>query len=314
MAIYVVKKGNLFIRSTPGNADSSNIMAVLHEGTPMEVLDDSDARWWKVEVMVPGIDDLRGYVGKASIVPKASVAIVSESGPKIPAVHYKEGDPAVVRTRIAGPQPLGEAGMPRRMKADGLAIAPLTSFIDWAKVENPANKRWKPRGITFCNIYAYDYCYAAGVFIPRVWWMPAAIKKLQNGADVEVGYGTTVREMNANSLHDWLNDWGGEFGWKRTVDLDELQSQANDGAVAVICGRRKDLSRSGHITVVAPEHDGHKAHRVAGKVQLPLQSQAGMTNVRLGAAGQPTVGKQWWLGAQFDSFVCYYNRKASRWS
>lgn len=322
MAIYVVKQGNLYIRSSPQKVDTSNIVAVLHEGTPMEVIDDSGATWWKVEVQLAGLDDLIGYVGKSGLVPKGSVPVATVTAapaaavpaPKVPPVHYREGKPSVTRLVPAGASPLGEPDMPKRTKGDGLATAPLLSFIDWAKVDLSTHKRWKPTGQTFCNIYAYDYCYAAGIYIPRVWWMPKAIETLKGGGTVDVVYGTSIREMNANSLHDWLNDWGSDHGWERATSVDALQQQVNGGAVGVICARRKLLSRSGHITVVAPEHGAHKAHREGGKVVLPLQSQAGASNVRYGAAGAPTVGKAWWAGAQFDSFVFFYNRTASRWT
>lgn len=312
MTLFVVGQGQLFLRSSPEQV-ADNILAVLPEGTEVNVIDNSNARWWKVQGKLIGTA-FEGFVGKSRLVAKAAVTPVVETGPAVPAVHYREGDASVLRTNVKRVNPLGEAGMPRRPKSPALATAPLLAFVDWAKVDVPAHKRWKPGGgQTFCNIYAYDYCYAAGVYLPRVWWMPAAIKKLEAGQPVAADYGITIREMNANSLHDWLLDWGDDFGWKRTLSLNELQDQVNQGAVGIICGRRTDTNRPGHITAVVPEHGQFKAHRVGNKVVLPLQSQAGASNVRYGAAGAATVSKQWWTGAQFGSFVYMYNRRPSRW-
>jgi hypothetical protein len=141
---------------------------------------------------------------------------------------------------------------------------------------------------TYCNIYAFDYCFLAGVYLPRVWWTPRALMQLHTGALVVAQYEQSVRELGANSLHDWLIDFGGDFGWTRTFDLTELQSEVNQGCAGVICAKRKDVSRSGHITCVVPEVPGHGATRAGSSVQAPLQSQAGATNKKL-------FSSDWWV-------------------
>jgi hypothetical protein len=51
--------------------------------------------------------------------------------------------------------------------------ASLGEVIDYIATDKPAHKRYQPRdGLTFCNIYAHDYCFLAGVYLPRVWWTP----------------------------------------------------------------------------------------------------------------------------------------------
>ena len=64
-------------------------------------------------------------------------------------------------------------------------------------------------------------------------------------------YGTTVRELNANSLALWMKQWGQEFGWTRSTIAD-AQAHVNAGGFATIIADRKDRGRSGHITVIIP--------------------------------------------------------------
>jgi hypothetical protein len=80
-----------------------------------------------------------------------------------------------------------------------------------------------------------------------------------------------------------------------------LQNLVNEGAIGIIFADRLAEGRSGHITVVVPEQEGHKAKRAPdGTVIQPLQSQAGARNYRYGSAGA-----NWWLGSQFKSFVIF---------
>lgn len=183
--------------------------------------------------------------------------------------------------------PLGDPGAPGR----AAGAAAIVRFLD---VEKSA--RYKPAdGKTYCNIYAYDFCFLSGVYLPRVWWLKDAIKSLNEGNAVAVKYAVTVGELNANALYDWLSEFGASFGWKKVATLDDLQKAANAGSVAVICAARKDPKRSGHITVVVPEDvPPLLAQRSEGAVSLPLQSQAGVRNFCFSCG----TGK-WWEGLQF---------------
>ena len=101
--------------------------------------------------------------------------------------------------------------------------------------------------------------------------------------------------MNANMLHDWFEDYGDIYGWKRVFDLDVLQAAANSGAVCIIVAQRQNMNHSGHITVVAPEHDGFAVPRSArGEVKCPLESQAGRHNHRFVIKNKP-----WWKHQKF---------------
>jgi len=159
-------------------------------------------------------------------------------------------------------------------------VQALTDIIEWLDVENTAHERYKPvtNGPTYCNIYAYDYCFLAGVFLPRVWWTSKALVDLAAEKSVVPSYGATVNEINANTLFVWLKDFGADFGWRRTASLEEMQDAANEGKVAIICAAHKKPNRSGHIVAVVPETSSNKAERKDGLVVKPLQSQAGRTN------------------------------------
>jgi hypothetical protein len=124
------------------------------------------------------------------------------------------------------------------------------------------------------------------------------LHQIRDGQEVTVKYDATIRELNANMLHDWLEDYGLIFRWKRVVNLDVLQAAANNGEVCIIVARCKDLNRSGHITVVVPEHDNFQAARnPSGEVLRPVESQAGVQNHRF-----VTKAKKWWLDARYESF------------
>jgi hypothetical protein len=97
-------------------------------------------------------------------------------------------------------------------------------------------------------------------------------------------------------LHRWLEEFGPDFGWRRTLDLNALQEAANAGAVCIISAQRVDQNTPGHICAVVPEHGSHEATRGAsGQVTVPLQSNAGTSNFQFG-------GKLWWTAPKFKSF------------
>jgi hypothetical protein len=180
----------------------------------------------------------------------------------------------------------------------------LLQIIDWIEVEN--RERWRPTATsTFCNIYAYDVCYLAGVYLPRVWWRPKALVALAAGERVVPRYDDTLHELNANALCDWFEDHGSVFGWQRALNPNDLQDAANAGELAIIVAQRLDLNRSGHIQIVAPEHETFSARRSDSQSLLPLQSQAGARNFRYGFLGQ----RPWWaVTTQFRKHGFWINR------
>lgn len=187
---------------------------------------------------------------------------------------------------------------------------------------------------TFCNVYAYDLVTALGAYLPRVWWMPAYLSDVESGAIKVVSvddyreaqkrakqkgqpitpkalgqiapiWAETTQELSANMLADWFNAWGAKFGWRRTADMHEAQSQADGGKVVVISASKKDTS-SGHVDVVIPQDHTvgsplkapvatkidpvTKKPVSTGQMGAPLQSQAGGSNFKYGV-GQ---NGQWW--------------------
>lgn len=184
--------------------------------------------------------------------------------------------------------PLNEPGMPEG--------APLREIIAWLDVETNARYARTPAS-TFCNIYAYDVCYLAGVYLPHVWWMdPTSVND-----NTPVAYMKTVSELNANALYDWLVEWGVAFGWTKLASAEEAQMQADNGRVVVICAAQKVRSRSGHIVVVAPQIDGEQALQVPKFV--PLQSQAGAKNY----CASCQMGR-WWESSNFRGFGIWSNK------
>jgi len=235
--------------------------------------------------------------------PGAAPAPVAVPAPEPPAegitavfMPFKPGT-VTKRTAAATAHSLNEAGQPGRTgETADERRADLAHIIDWLAVDGTSHKRYQPHGgLTFCNLYAHDYCHLAGCFLPRVWWTPGTIEALTRGATVTPLLGRTIDEQRANDLFRWLRDFGLRFGWRQTGTPTKLQTEVNQGAVGLIAARRVVDGRSGHIVAVVPEIEDQRARRdAAGEVIAPLQSQAGVTNFRYG------TGKAgWWKDERF---------------
>lgn len=312
---HKVTATRLNLRNRP-KVSAQTLLASLAQGTLVKKLADAPiAPWLSVQAVVNG-RVVEGFVfGKfleplpAATAPAAAAALtMPRSTPSaarataLPVAQMRENRRDITRVRDGGrAYPLGETGRPRRSATrPDTKARQLIEIIEWLDSANAAHKRYQPQGgRTFCNIYAYDFCYLSGVYLPRVWWKPRALQVLRDGGSVDVEYNNTVRELRANDLHDWLEDFGPAFGWHAATDLDELQAAANQGHVGLIVAKRHDDGRPGHITVVGPEHDGFEAARnAAGLVQRPLESQAGARNFRL-----KVNSTKWWLRPKFESFA-----------
>lgn len=291
---FKVISGGLNLRSDT-IVDTTNRIAVLPQGHVVTKLADAaHPDWWKVSTVLSGIT-LEGFVAHRHLKP---VTDDDDTTPisGIKAAHLNSGSLAIARSQTSGrAYPLNEPGQPTRNGTSSTSMVnQLGQVIKWLNVEN--SDRYEPGGgKTFCNIYAYDYCYLANAYLPRVWWNSTALIKLKAGESVSVKYDSTVLEMNANSLTNWFEEFGQQFGWTRTFDITELQNAANDGQVCIISARRTDLNRSGHICAVVPETSSHQSKRSGTKVISPLQSQAGESNFGYG------VGV-WWTNAKFRKF------------
>ncbi len=162
-------------------------------------------------------------------------------------------------------------------------IESIHNIIDYLDVDY-SERYEKRQGNTYCNIYAYDFADLGRTYIPRVWWDNNALEALQQGQEVQVIYGQTVYELNANALHDWFEGFGESYGWLRADNVMDLQACANSGGVGFIVAKRLDTSKSGHISAVVPEISGFQATQTN-----PVESQAGSNNY-----AYVVKGHQWW--------------------
>ena len=283
----------LFIRNAPVVENNTKI-ALLPMGQPVTKRSVSDVKpWWEVSTTLQGTT-LDGFVNSNFLVPEASFVPPVEHSSLSP-VHLRTHN-KVTRNGTARAYPLNEAHQPSRdpMSSTADKVAALGKIIDWLDVEHKT--RYKAIGTsTFCNVYSYDYCFLAGVYIPRVWWKPTALANIIAGIPQSPIYGETVEERTANRIFSWLKDFGPDFGWRRTFDLTELQNAANDGQVGIICAQRVDLNRPGHICPVVPETSTKKAVRSGSAVTKPLQTNAGGTNWKY-------IARIWWTTNQFREF------------
>jgi len=261
----------------------------------------------RVQTSVKGAR-IEGYAAVAFLVKEPAATIVPVIAPTLKppkkgvvAVHApprKSG--FTVRAENADARSLNEPGQKTRSGASAAQrVAELGAIIDWLDVADPKHRRYAPRdGLTFCNIYAHDFCHLAGIYLPRVWWTGQALVQLGQGKTVEPAVGTTANEIRANELLAWLDDFGPDFGWRRTSSLSVLQAEANQGAVGLVVARRVNSKGPGHIAVAVPETDTMRARRdAAGEVTLPVLSQAGAKNVNRG----PPANAWWANAAKFET-------------
>ena len=157
---------------------------------------------------------------------------------------------------------------------------------------------------TYCNVYSFDYCYFAKVYLPTVWWTDESIEKLQKGMDVTPIFNETVVPIYSSAIHDWFGVWGKDYGWEKMTSLTEIQRRVTEeGGVGMICAKRKTVGLSGHIVPIVPETEKKKAFRENGEVLYPLQSQAGKLNYNYFARKR----RDWWNHSRYSSFVLYYH-------
>ncbi len=291
---YRVKATQLNLRSRP-LVSNLNRLALLPQGHLVTKVEELAQPWWKVNTTFANAP-LTGFVHSSFLERVTAGGGGNGHATGLVAVHMPENNPASKRSSIGGrAHPLGEPGRPSRSAAGPPAkAASLGNIVAWLDVER--SKRYlpdpPPGRNTYCNIYAYDYCHLAGAYLPRVWWSSKAASKLAQGIPVAPEYGVSLFEQTANLLFNWLGEYGPDFGWERTFDLDALQRRANEGFVCIACATT-GKSTPGHITAVVPETATAAAKRSHGKVTIPLQSQAGRQNARYFASA-------WWTKATFQ--------------
>jgi hypothetical protein len=190
--------------------------------------------------------------------------------------------------------PLGVARPKRTDTPDS-----LHAIVDFLEVSRSG--RYARDAQTYCNVYAYDYCYLSEAYLPRVWWNGDAIARLRSGQTDAPTYAKTVSELSANSLFDWFETWATTFGWSRADSVDELQALANFGAVAIVVAKNANPAASGHVNAILPETPALSATRKNGVVDIPVQSQAGATNF------ERKVWQRWWESDTFGGAFGFWH-------
>jgi hypothetical protein len=301
----------LNLRTTPRVVPSTRIASLPQDQEVFVLSEAEKAGWVRVLVELHGVWR-EGVVASRYLAPLQSAertraeATASRAAEEVafPAVHLREQRRDVTRAAASHHAfPLGESGKPsRRASTPATRARQVLDIVRYLDSENPRHLRYQKVGAsTYCNIYAYDFCYLCGVYLPRVWWTGAALARIARGEPVQPSYGSTVRELNANAIHDWFDEHGTSHGWHHEVDMTALQDSANAGEVCIIIAKRKDLNRSGHVTAVVPEHEAFHARRNrSNEVIRPVESQAGARNFRF-AVNESA----WWLSGIYQSFALW---------
>ena len=308
---FVVTAPQLNLRSAPNPGTRKNIIVTLAQGTRVEKVGDA-ARpgWWEVETSVAGAI-LRGFVNSSFLADEHDVEHHDVVGAVdgLPAAELAPSASAKRAGTGGRAAPLGEAGQPGPPSShpDG-PVAGIHAVVDWLGVGDQTHVRWQRTGsTTFCNVYAYDLARACGAYLPRVWWSDGALARIRNGEKVAPLYADTVFEKTANSIFDWFQEHGATFGWTRSFELDEFQDAVNSGRIGIINAQRVKLDSPGHIQGILPEMGQREAKRDGhGKVTLPLQSNAGVTNFDAGFMGST----QWWTAAKFRQAAFWHHAVA----
>ena len=87
-------------------------------------------------------------------------------------------------------------------------------------------------------------------------------------------------ELNANSVYNWMKNYGGSYGWSTASTTRIAQDKANSGCPVV--GLYYNSGGHGHVIVVRPETAAYPYSSAKG----PVIAQAGSSNFNY---GYPTI-------------------------
>lgn len=171
---------------------------------------------------------------------------------------------------------LSEEGMP---KGNGLP----ESLLEIVRYLDSSNSARYNLGKKLSHVYAHDYCYLAGCYLPLVWW-----SNVNNPEDPKV-------QMNGTAVWDWLIEYGKEFGWKPVDGLKEAQELADVGQVVILIALPKEVRRDARMSVIIPRtKECFDSQRYK---DIPYQS----------AAGETFMKKNWYLGKTYQEYRMYVN-------
>ena len=291
-----VAASSLNLRSSPSNANSSNITVSLPSGQLVQVLDSSRADgWWRVSANFRN-SPIEGFVASRYL-----TDAVTETAPPASAIVAVNLSASAKLSQPADAHSLDEPGAPRRVSdTPDARCGELAQIIAFLQVE------------TQPPLYSYFIHHLLQhLRLRTIAVSPASISRASGGWIPRSKSSRNIR----SSFLTWAGPWtkcapmiskhgfgqyGPTFGWKHTLDPADLQMTANQGGVGVIVARNKADSHSGHIVVVPPETNDHKANRSgSGQVTVPLQSQAGRANFRYGMGRK---GTPWWTTGEYSAF------------
>ncbi|PRZ27773.1 SH3 domain-containing protein [Flavobacterium granuli] len=299
---YRVATASLNLRDFPATDHNSKILTQIPFRHTVKLIDKTTTDWWKVKLLN---GDKEGFVLSKDI------EALDESNIKSTDIEVPNFEPSS-KSRLDSKEetykPISDPSIPfRDLTSLESKLSSIRGIIDALDVSRSFRYE-KDAADTYCNIYTFDYCFFAKVYIPRLRWTDKAIEELEKGNEVAVVFGDTVRPFYSNYIYDWFLQSAKEFGWQRIDNVDELQNKVNaNGGVGIICAKRFILNKSGHIVVVVPETDTEKAYRKDGKVIYPLQSQAGADNYNYFSE----IRKDWWDNKDpekgYSSAIFYYH-------
>ena len=299
---YRVATSSLNLRDFPSANDNSTILTQIPFRHTVKLIEKATSDWWKVRLLNT---DKEGFVFSKDI------EFVDETTDKISDIevpNFQPGSKGSLDNKEETYKPLGNPAIPfRDLTNVGTKKASINKIIEKLNVEKSIRFQ-KDEADTYCNIYTFDFCFFAKVYIPRLRWTDKAIVALEKGNEVPVVFEDTVRPFYSNYIYDWFEQSSAVFGWEKINDVDALQKKVNEnGGVGIICAKRFILNKSGHVVVVVPETETEKAFRLDGKVIYPLQSQAGMNNYNYFSE----IRADWWDNKDpekgYSSAIFYYH-------
>ncbi|MFV8370037.1 SH3 domain-containing protein [Flavobacterium sp. LB2R40] len=299
---YRVTSPSLNLRDLPATQNNSKILIQIPFRHTVKLIEKTTPDWWKVKLLNT---EKEGFVFYKDI---EAVVETNVKSIDIEIPNFELSAKASLNNKEETYKPIDDTSIPfRDLTSTESKLISIGNIIKALDVSNSFRYQ-KDASDTYCNIYTFDYCFFAKVYIPRLRWTDKAIAQLEKGNEVALVFDDTVKPFYSNYIYDWFIQSGNEFGWVRIEDVDELQKKVNaNGGVGIICAKRLILNKSGHIVVVVPETDTYKAYRKDGKVIYPLQSQAGADNYNYFSE----IRKDWWNNKEqekgYASAIFYYH-------
>lgn len=286
---FVTNTDAVNFRSTENYPSTTNIIGQLYAGHECTSLDESGT-WWRVKTEIENVP-YEGFIHSHYLTHEMHVIGVVNG---VPEAHLSHDKAHITLNGGSRAHPIGDPNRVLRDMTDQASkVASIHDIIDYLDVEN-SSRYSRPRH-TFCNVYAHDFCYLCGVFLPRVWWNGSSLISLVNGNNVEPRYNDTVEEIMANEIFHWLRDFGPTFGWIRVFSAEDVQDAVNRGKIGVIVANTKNHGRSGHIAVAVPQTATHTPVKTEGRVTTPVMSQSGLTNKKY-------FSYKWWTSTKYSFF------------